>query len=208
MRVMDSMTSLDATVARLGEELLERENMAIDQLDADRNMYQVSIDELRETILREIKDLVWRLGYTAGYHYGAHDGHDHEIKEQIAQLKDDFEAFVQAKLQAFHTRIGKELADGDAAHEAARVELDAEFVRLTQEMEGALTAAIASFEGTLAECKEAQSGNVSGATDALEEFIQGRLALWAGLASEEDKNAKWQEDSYYRYNLLRLLQEK
>jgi uncharacterized phage infection (PIP) family protein YhgE len=182
MRLMDSMNSLDATVSRLGDELLDRENMAIDQLDVDRNMYQDAIDELRNAILYEIKDLVWRLGYTQGYHYGAHDGHDHEIKEQIAKLKDDFEAFVQGKLQTFHTRVAKEFADGDAANDAAREELDAEFVRLTQEMEDALAAAVASFEETLAECKEAMNDNVSGATDALEEFIAGRLAVWADLA--------------------------
>jgi hypothetical protein len=50
--------------------------------------------------------------------------------------------------------------------------------------------------------------NINTATAGLEEVIAARLELWAGLAREEDFNAKWQEDSYYRYNLLRLLQEK
>jgi hypothetical protein len=77
---MDSMNALDAAVERLAGELLDRENAAMTQVEADRGMYETAIDELREKILWNIKELVWRLGYTQGYHYGAHDGHDHEIK--------------------------------------------------------------------------------------------------------------------------------
>ena len=38
--------------------------------------------------------------------------------------------------------------------------------------------------------------------------MYGRLAAWQELHDQEAINAKWQEDSYYRLSLLRLLAEK
>ena len=49
---------------------------------------------------------------------------------------------------------------------------------------------------------------IANATNALYAFIDDRLAAWGEQHRQEGLNAKWQEDSYYRYNLLRLLQYK
>ena len=58
---------------------------------ADREAWQLAVDELREKILWDIKELVWKLGYTQGYEYGAHDGHDSELIAQIAEKKNEYE---------------------------------------------------------------------------------------------------------------------
>ena len=87
-RLTDSTTSLDATVARLAAELLAREDNAIAGVESTRLGWQTAVDELREKLLWDIKEIVWRLGYTQGYHYGAHDGHDEDLLAQIADKKD------------------------------------------------------------------------------------------------------------------------
>jgi len=52
-----------------------------------------------------IKELVFRLGYTQGYHYGGNDGEDHEIMEMIKEKKDEFDAFLVGKLQQMQDLI-------------------------------------------------------------------------------------------------------
>jgi cytochrome c peroxidase len=95
-----------------------------------------------------------------------------------------------------------EEANGDARYAAAYDELNAEMVRLTAEMDAAITAAIASFEETLAGAKADMNAAIQTATDALYAFIEGRLADWGTKATDEERNALWQEDSYYRFSLL------
>jgi len=75
-------------------------------------------------------------------------------------------------------------------------------------MDAAITAAIASFEVSVQAGRDEMNAAIQAATDALYAFIDGRLAVWGEKAHYEEKNAKGQEDSYYRYNLLRLLQHK
>ena len=63
-------------------------------VDSDVDAWDYAIAELFEALLWDIKENVWRLGYTSGYKYGAHDGEDHEIISAIAQSKDTFAAAV------------------------------------------------------------------------------------------------------------------
>ena len=207
-RLEASMASLDATVARLAQELEDRENSAIAGVDDTRQGWEADIDALRARVLWDIKELVWKLGYTQGYVYGAHDGHDAELLQAITDLKDEYEAAIVATLQAMQERVAAEQADGDAANAAAWAELHGEFDRLTAEMEQAIVDALAACEQILADARASQEGSIAAATDALYAFIDARLAAWAAQSAQETANAQWQEDSYYRYNLLRLLQAK
>lgn len=75
-------------------------------------------------------------------------------------------------------------------------------------MEAAITAALADMEAVLAVAKQDMADEIARARAALYAFIDARLAEWGEKAHYEDINAKWQEDSYYRYNLLRLLAAK
>ena len=52
------------------------------------------------------------------------------------------------------------------------------------------------------------AADAAAAREALQAFIDGRLAEWGALAAREENTAKWQEDSYYRFQLLRLLDAK
>jgi hypothetical protein len=207
-RLNDSIAFLDAKVAELAARLLARENAAIAAVDADRQIWEGLIDDLRTRILWDIKELVWKLGYAQGYAYGAHDGHDAELLQAITDLKDEYEAAIVATLQRMADRVAAEQAAGDAANDAAWAELQAEMDRLTAEMNQAIADATAACEDILAAARAAQNASIAAATDALHAFIESRLAAWNAQSAQETANAKWQEDSYYRYSLLRLLRAK
>ena len=104
-RLTASVDSMDATVADLAARLLDREDAAIDGVDAQRLLWETAVDELREKLLWDIKEIVWRLGYTQGYHYGAHDGHDEDLLAQIATKKDQYEALIVSTLQQMEDRV-------------------------------------------------------------------------------------------------------
>ena len=65
----------------------ERDQMAKDELIEDKEDYEKTIEEYRVKTLWDIKELVFQLGYTQGYHYGSHDGKDQEIKAEITLKK-------------------------------------------------------------------------------------------------------------------------
>jgi hypothetical protein len=75
-------------------------------------------------------------------------------------------------------------------------------------MNGAIDSAVTSFQGTL----DGQKADIESATDdaeaALEAFLQERLADWQEKHDWELDQAKWQRDSYWRYNLIKLLEAK
>ena len=104
--------------------------------------------------------------------------------------------------------VQAEAVSGEDGYTAATDEHDAEVARLTAEMEAAFVDAYVSWEDTLATEKANLAAETARASAEFMAFIDGRLASWATIAKDEKLNAKWQEDSYYRYNLLRLLQEK
>ena len=97
-RLADSIASLDDTIARLAQRLSDDEDVAIAGVDAMRILQEASVDELRAKLLWDIKEIVWRLGYTQGYVYGAHDGHDQELLADITAKKDEYEAFIVEQL--------------------------------------------------------------------------------------------------------------
>ena len=75
-------------------------------------------------------------------------------------------------------RVEQETADGNAANQAAREELQGEIDRVNSEMEQALQAALDSFEQTLQSAKADMNEEIQRAQDALWAFIDERLALW------------------------------
>ena len=75
-------------------------------------------------------------------------------------------------------------------------------------MEDAIEKAEAAMELALLKAKNDLNKELTRAKDAFYAFIDDRLGHWAEKYEYETINAKWQEDSYYRYNLLKLLQAK
>ena len=80
-------------------------------------------------------------------------------------------------------------------------ELQQEMVRLTQELEEAMP----SLDYVLEAAKNDMEAEIQRANDAFFAVIDKRLDIWAIKSEEELLNAKWQEDSYYRYGLIKLL---
>ena len=105
-------------------------------------------------------------------------------------------------------RVAEEQGKGEAAIEEDWEELRAEFARLTAEMDQAIADAIYECEQILSRARDSQEGSIADSTSDLYDFIDARLAAWGAQANQERNNAEWQEDSYYRYNLIRLLQAK
>lgn len=188
-RLNDSTASLDATVARLAQELLDAENTAIAGVDGFRQAEEAATSDLRTALLEDIKVAVWRLGYTQGYEYGANDGVDIEIQREIAAMRDQFEAAVAQSLQDMWDRVQTETDAGDARTTAAYAELEGEFVRLTDEMEDAIADALASWAATLATERAALIAETQRATAAFHAFIDGRLADWGAQHALELQNA-------------------
>jgi hypothetical protein len=75
-------------------------------------------------------------------------------------------------------------------------------------MNSAISAAVESFDGTLADQKADIEASTDAAEAALEAFLQERLADWKVKHDWELDQAKWQKDSYWRYNLIKLLEAK
>ena len=88
------MYSINSVVGSLSGDLVNSENEAMDTVVIEREQQEEYIIELRDNILWTIKELVWKLGYTQGTAYGAHDGHDLVIKEQITEQKNKFDVEV------------------------------------------------------------------------------------------------------------------
>ena len=63
-------------------------------VDSDRQAWTEAVAELKRQMLWAIKEQVWRLGYTSGYKFGAHDGEDAVILADIAARKEEFAAEV------------------------------------------------------------------------------------------------------------------
>jgi hypothetical protein len=75
-------------------------------------------------------------------------------------------------------------------------------------MEDAIADAIASFNGTLADAAAQFNQVTDDATAAHEADLQARLDWWNEQKAHELKHAKWTKDSYYRYQLMRLIAAK
>ena len=75
---------------------------------------------------------------------------------------------------------------------------------LTQEMEDEMR----TLDLELDVAKKDMEDEIQRATDEFNKVIQDRIAHWDSKAEYELINAKWQEDSYYRYGLIKLLHAK
>ena len=82
-------------------QLLEREEGVVTAVDETRLGLEAEIDALREEIQWIIKEEVWKLGFTQGFKFGAHDGKDSEIMAGITAEKERYEAAIQERLGLF-----------------------------------------------------------------------------------------------------------
>ena len=127
---------------------------------------------------------------------------------QITDLREQYEALIQAQEAKFAARVAAELAAAEEAYAASQARADALQAAEGVSLEAAITQATAEMEAAIAQ-GDADFDAISASVRAqLEAFINGRLAAWQELYDQEAINAKWQEDSYYRLSLLRLLAEK
>ena len=193
--------------------LLERDTQAVAAVDADRLQRIEFMDNMREQALWDIKEAVWKLGYPTGYRLGDDEegefySRESEILAEITALREAFEEQVEGTLSGSAERVAAEKAAAEAAYLAAQAEIDA--VQESQRVvtEQAITTITQNLESSFSGASSTSAADAAAAREALQAFIDGRLAEWGALAAREENTAKWQEDSYYRFQLLRLLDAK
>ena len=84
--------------------------------------------------------------------------------QEITDRKADYEAAIDATLQAMADRVETEQDDADTAYTNAMNELQAEFDRLTGEMNEAIFEAVRENNVILETAKAAQEDSISNAT--------------------------------------------
>ena len=115
---------MDDKERSLAEELRDAEYSAIASVSDWREGREAYIDNLRMELLWDIKELVWKLGYSQGYHYGAHDGHDAELMSMITAKKEKYASEIQNILDLMEARVAQETAEGKSRNDAAIDELN------------------------------------------------------------------------------------
>ena len=118
-RLWEMVGELNDKREDLSADLLDREVEAMEGVVEWREAREKSIDELRRQIQWDIKELVWKLGYSQGYHYGAHDGHDAELMRMITEKKNDYARAIETARVLMDRRVIQETEDGRQASEAA-----------------------------------------------------------------------------------------
>ena len=118
-RLWEMVGELNDKREDLSAGLLDREVEAMEDVVEWREAREKSIDELRRQIQWDIKELVWKLGYSQGYHYGAHDGHDAELMRMITEKKNDYARAIETARVLMDRRVIQETEDGRQASEAA-----------------------------------------------------------------------------------------
>ena len=199
---------MDALADAQAEALLAREQRVVAGVNSFRLGLEAEVDALRLETQWAIKELVWALGYTQGYKFGGHDGEDANIMAQITALKDAYEALIQKQTRLMAERIDAELAAAEEAYTAAQAAVDQLQEQEGVLLEAAIAQAQAEWDAGIAQGDLDCEAAADKARAGLKAFIDARLAAWQALYDQEAINAKWQEDSYYRLSLLRLLNEK
>jgi hypothetical protein len=142
------------------------------------------------------------------YYPGKNEEHDIKVRNAIVDEKDRFYGVVKKTLDNGAARTAQELSDANDRYEGAMADFENQAGFSMEAMNGAIDSAVTSFQGTL----DGQKADIESATDdaeaALEAFLQERLADWQEKHDWELDQAKWQRDSYWRYNLIKLLEAK
>ena len=128
-RLVQQVADADARMNQLADEqaaqLLAREQAVVAAVEADRLSWEEAVDALRTEVQWQIKELVWQLGYTQGYKFGAHDGKDAEIMALITAEKDRYAALIAAQIEKMRARVAAELDAAEVAYAASQALADA-----------------------------------------------------------------------------------
>jgi hypothetical protein len=112
------------------------------------------------------------------YYPGKNEEHDLVVRNQIVDQKEYLFGVIEKTLNNSAQRVVDELAEADEAYDNAIADFEAEARRLIDEMNAAISAAIDSFNETLADAKAAMEAETDRAEAALEDMLQSRLADW------------------------------
>jgi hypothetical protein len=165
--VWDGINAMKDEVSRQSAALLSRDSDALAAVDSDRQDMEAAIDALRTQTLWDIKEAVWKLGYTSGYKFGGHDGKDAELLAEITALRDAYQAAIDDTIGDMIDRVAREKEEAEAAYLAAQGELDAlqESERLA--LEDAISVANADMEAAFTAGSDDCAADAQAAKEAL-----------------------------------------
>jgi hypothetical protein len=89
-----------------------------------------------------------------------------------------------------------------------RAEMEVKIEKATEDCEEAIAGAEVDFEEEMKDNKEMVEGAAVDASGAVDELIAEARAKWELRHRYELLNAKFQQDSYYRFHLMKLVQLK
>ena len=154
------------------------------------------------------------MGYVNGYTLSddgellATDARELEILAEITALRDGYQEALDQYEADICQKAEEELEAAEAGYLAAEQELEGLMQSELLAVEEAITNTTLEIETIFVSGSEDCAADAAAARQALLDFIDGRREIWAELSRREEATAKWQEDSYYRFNLLRLLDAK
>ena len=181
-RLVQQVADADARMNQLADEqaaqLLAREQAVVAAVEADRLTWEEAVDALRTEVQWQIKELVWQLGYTQGYKFGAHDGKDAEIMALITAEKDRYAALIAAQIEKMRARVAAELEAAEVAYAASQALADALQGRETQLLEELIEYTTVELNAAIAQGIRDCEIAAAKARAELKAFIDARLAAW------------------------------
>ena len=181
-RLVQQVADADARMNQLADEqaaqLLAREQAVVAAVEADRLTWEEAVDALRTEVQWQIKELVWQLGYTQGYKFGAHDGKDAEIMALITAEKDRYAALIAAQIEKMRARVAAELDAAEVAYAASQALADALQGRETQLLEELIEYTTVELNAAIAQGIRDCEIAAAKARAELKAFIDARLAAW------------------------------
>ena len=181
-RLVQQVADADARMNQLADEqaaqLLAREQAVVTAVEADRLSWEEAVDALRTEVQWQIKELVWQLGYTQGYKFGAHDGKDAEIMALITAEKDRYAALIAAQIEKMRARVAAELEAAEVAYAASQALADALQGRETQLLEELIEYTTVELNAAIAQGIRDCEIAAAKARAELKAFIDARLAAW------------------------------
>ena len=127
----------------------------------------------------------------------------------IVAQKDGFEQKLADLIEVSGNRVTTEQEGFDTLIEFYRGQLDDTISSETGALTQAIDDAIQLFELTLNQSTDTLDGALDQAHEEIETFLDQRLDWWNKQREHEIVHAKYTNpDSYYIYNLLRLIQAK
>jgi hypothetical protein len=188
------------------EEQKQAVDDAVANIAAIKDAAQGEIDDLRDQLNRDIKELVFRINHAQSTEGG--ENATPQLLQEIADKKATYQTLIDEKTQELEDAIAAEKMAAQEKIDALREELDAAIEEAKEQCEEVIADAMDVMEEVLEDAKEATDEMMAPMVEGLEDLFTEAEDAWHDRYHYELLNAKFQQDSYYRFSLLCLVHAK